>query len=81
MIHFLGIGAQKPSTTWIYQHLCHTPYTVSGGEENRFWDRLRSDALEWGTGLFADDHQRRQQARARQLNTTLDGATIRKIMA
>jgi Sulfotransferase domain len=80
MIHFLGIGAQKAGTTWIYQHLSrHPQIRFPAGKEIHFWDSCRSNGVEWWTGLFADDHQRRKQGEITPAYAMLDEATIREI--
>jgi len=80
MIHFLGIGAQKAGTTWIYQHLSeHPDIRFPAGKEIHFWDCCRSNGIEWWMGLFADDHQSRKQGEITPAYATLDEATIREI--
>ena len=82
MIDFLGIGAQKAGTTWIYQHLSrHPDIRFPAGKEIHFWDCCRSNGIEWWMGLFADDHQRRKQGEITPAYATLDEATIREIAA
>ncbi|HRX70261.1 MAG: sulfotransferase [Candidatus Competibacteraceae bacterium] len=40
MLHFLGIGAQKAGTTWLYEQLNHHPQvTFPLGKEVHFWNR------------------------------------------
>lgn len=40
MIDFLGIGAQKSGTTWLYENLeRHPQVAFSAGKELHFWDR------------------------------------------
>ncbi|MHA7835483.1 MAG: sulfotransferase domain-containing protein [Algiphilus sp.] len=40
MLHFLGIGAQKSGTTWLYQCLAkHPEIGFPRGKEMHFWDR------------------------------------------
>lgn len=80
MIDFLGIGAQKAGTTWIYQHLSrHPDIRFPSGKEIHFWDHWRSNGVEWWTGLFADDHERRKQGEITPAYAMLDEATIREI--
>lgn len=82
MIDFLGIGAQKAGTTWIYQHLTqHPQIRFPAGKEIHFWDSYRSNGVEWWTGLFADDDQRRKQGEITPAYATLDEDTIREIAA
>jgi hypothetical protein len=82
MIDFLGIGAQKAGTTWIYQHLSrHPDIRFPAGKEVHFWDCCRANGVEWWTGLFADGHPRRKQGEITPAYATLDEATIREIAA
>jgi hypothetical protein len=40
VIHFLGIGAQRCGTTWLYSHLRRHPHvSFPAGKEVHFWDR------------------------------------------
>jgi hypothetical protein len=40
MLHFLGLGAQKAGTTWLYAMLQHHPQIAfPAGKEQHFWDR------------------------------------------
>lgn len=40
MLDFLGIGAQKAGTTWLYEQLCHHPQLAFPlGKEAHFWNR------------------------------------------
>lgn len=53
MLHFLGIGAQKAGTTWLYQLLSkHPQVRFPANKEVHFWDRRDLDALPWYQGLF-----------------------------
>lgn len=41
MIHFLGIGAQKAGTTWLFRHLGRHPgIAFPAGKELHFWNRF-----------------------------------------
>lgn len=45
MLNFLGIGAQKAGTTWLYEMLkMHPEITFPAGKEIHFWNRLSSDS-------------------------------------
>jgi len=80
MIHFLGIGAQKAGTTWIYHHLSqHPQICFPAGKEIHFWDIYRKNGIEWWTGLFADDHHKRKQGEITPAYAMLDEAAIREI--
>jgi hypothetical protein len=82
MIHFLGIGAQKAGTTWIYRHLSqHPEICFPAGKEVHFWDVYRKNGIEWWTGLFADDSQRLKQGEITPAYAMLEEAAIREIAA
>ena len=82
MIDFLGIGAQKAATTWIYQHLSrHPQISFPAGKEVHFWDQHRCNGTDWWLGLFADDRQGQKQGEITPAYATLDPATIREIAA
>lgn len=53
MIDFLGIGAQKCGTTWLYERLkSHPLVCFPAGKEVHFWDSKRGLGVEWWTELF-----------------------------
>lgn len=80
MIDFLGIGAQKAGTTWIYQHLSrHPQIRFPAGKEIHFWDQHRRNGVDWWLGLFADGQQGRKQGEITPAYAILDPATIRQI--
>jgi hypothetical protein len=55
MLNFMGIGAQKCGTTWLWQTLrAHPRISFPGGKEIHFWDRPAGRSQEWYDGLFAD---------------------------
>lgn len=56
MLNFLGIGAQKSGTTWLYTALSEHPnIKFAGGKEVHFWDHRRNLGIEWYTQLFSND--------------------------
>lgn len=60
MLHFLGIGAQKAGTSWLYEVLRRHPQVrFPGVKEVHFWDQQRHLGLDWYRGLFAGDDGRR----------------------
>ncbi|MBU6275957.1 MAG: sulfotransferase [Planctomycetes bacterium] len=60
MLHFLGIGAQKSGTSWLYEVLRqHPEVRFPGVKEVHFWDQQRHLGLDWYRGLFAGDDPRR----------------------
>ena len=53
MIDFLGIGAQKAGTSWLYEALAlHPQLRFPAGKEVHFWDAQRAQGLEWYRALF-----------------------------
>jgi hypothetical protein len=53
MIDFLGIGAQKAGTTWLFRHLStHPQIRFPAGKEIHFWDRHISRGIDAWLGLF-----------------------------
>ncbi|MGG6294562.1 sulfotransferase [Leptolyngbya sp. AN02str] len=53
MIHFLGIGAQKSATTWLYKNLDrHPQIKFPAGKEVHFWDRRSQDGGDAWLKLF-----------------------------
>jgi hypothetical protein len=53
MLKFLGIGAQKAGTTWLYEQLRkHPDIGFPAGKEIHFWDAQRERGLDWYRGLF-----------------------------
>ena len=55
MLHFIGIGAQKCGTTWLYEQLRHHPdIAFPAGKEVHFWDQHYAKGIEWYRGLFPE---------------------------
>lgn len=55
MIDFLGIGAQKCGTTWLYEHLRgHPEVRFPAGKEVHFWNLRRKLGIEWWLSLFPE---------------------------
>lgn len=56
MFSFLGIGAQKAGTTWLYEQISHHPQLAFPlGKEAHFWDRPHDkSAIADYLGRFAD---------------------------
>src|SRR6516165_5883549 len=53
MIDFLGIGAQKAGTTWLFRHLsAHPQVRFPAGKEIHFWDRHISRGVRAWLDLF-----------------------------
>lgn len=57
MLRFLGIGAQKAGTTWLYRQLSRHPRVrFPGGKEVHFWnERIEREPLDWYRNLFSPD--------------------------
>jgi len=56
MLNFLGIGAQKSGTTWLYKTLAKHPKIMFPGEkEVHFWDSPQNRSVEWYLNLFLDE--------------------------
>jgi hypothetical protein len=54
MLHFLGIGAQKAGTSWLYtQLLAHPQIRFPAGKEIHFWNREDTRDLDWYKAQFA----------------------------
>lgn len=55
-LDFLGIGAQKAGTTWLYENLARHPgIAFPGGKEMHFWDAQRHRGLDWYRSVFAGE--------------------------
>lgn len=56
MLDFLGIGAQKSGTTWLYKALAeHPKIQFPAGKEVHFWDQNYGRGVESYLKLFAND--------------------------
>ncbi len=55
MLDFLGIGAQKSGTTWLYETLLqHPKIAFPGGKEVHYWDQPNGRSIEWYSSIFDD---------------------------
>ena len=82
MIDFIGIGAQKCGTTWLYEHLRrHPDIAFPAGKEVHFWDQQRHLGSEWWAGLFPHSDVRIRQGEITPAYAILDPDTIREIRA
>jgi hypothetical protein len=55
MINFLGIGAQKAGTSWLYEKMkLHPDIAFPAGKEVHFWDKKKHQGLDWYCSLFSD---------------------------
>ncbi|MBK8086034.1 MAG: sulfotransferase [Devosia sp.] len=56
MLSFMGIGAQKCGTTWLYHWLSRHPLVAFPlGKEVHFWDRRDTRSIESYLGAFSGD--------------------------
>jgi len=59
MLYFLGIGAQKAGTTWLYQSLqLHHRLGFPAKKEVHLWDQHRDRGIEWYRKQFSEDDDR-----------------------
>lgn len=53
MLDFLGIGAQKAGTTWLYNSLqMHEKIQFPAGKEIHFWDQKNQKGIDWYASIF-----------------------------
>lgn len=56
MLNFIGIGAQKAASTWLFSILSeHPKIKFPGGKEVHFWDQNNFDRLDWYQSIFSND--------------------------
>lgn len=56
MLDFVGIGAQKAGTTWLFENLARHPgICFPGGKEVHFWDARFANGIDWYKNLFSPD--------------------------
>jgi hypothetical protein len=54
MLDFLGIGAQKAGSTWLFRQLsAHPRLSFPAGKEVHFWDKRRAKGIDWYRNLFS----------------------------
>jgi hypothetical protein len=54
MLNFIGIGAQKAGTSWLYHMLSHHPQILfPAGKEIHFWDQQTHRGIQWYRDLFS----------------------------
>ena len=81
MIDFLGIGAQKAATTWLYKHLeLHPEIRFPGGKEIHFWDLHRERGVEWWLNIFSQEGDWKQ-GEITPAYALLEESVIREICA
>jgi hypothetical protein len=82
MIDFLGIGAQKAGTTWLFERLSELPQVhFPAGKEVHFWDNYPSSDrdVSWWLNLFPDEPAGRKQGEITPAYALLDLPMIRKL--
>jgi hypothetical protein len=76
---FLGIGAQKAGTTWLFTHLqTHPDVSFPAGKEIHFWDLKRNQGVQWWLALFANSRGK-IQGEITPAYAILDRETIQQI--
>jgi hypothetical protein len=87
MLHFLGIGAQKAGTTWLYQQLARHPQVrFPAGKEVHYWDLLeagrRDEPEHWYQQRFpASPAADIRQGEITPAYAVLDSQTVARIAA
>jgi hypothetical protein len=82
VIDFLGIGAQKAGTTWIFERLKEIPQIhFPAGKEVHFWDTYPHNGknLSWWLELFPLDHFGRKQGEITPAYALLDQPKLQQI--
>jgi hypothetical protein len=80
MLDFLGIGAQKCGTSWLYEHLrLHPQIRFPGGKEIHYWDQPGDRPLSWYTDLFGQPAGYVRQGEITPAYAILAVETIRRI--
>lgn len=82
MLDFIGIGAQKAGTTWLYEMLRHHPQVLfPAGKEIHFWDMRREQGTQWYRDLFAGVAANSKQGEITPAYAMLPPDTIGEIRA
>jgi hypothetical protein len=80
MIHFLGIGAQKAGTTWLFEQLRkHPDIRFPAGKEVHFWDRQLDRGEAWWLSLFPGSAAQVRQGEITPAYAILDSARVSRI--
>lgn len=81
-IDFLGIGAQRSGTTWLFEMMRRHPAIHFPTEkEIHFWDQWRDRGLDWWLRIFANPRPGKIQGEITPAYAALDPATIAEIAA
>ncbi|MEE3624937.1 sulfotransferase [Nitrospirillum sp. BR 11752] len=79
---FLGIGAQKSGTTWIYENLSRHPHVrFPAGKEIHFWDARRELGVTWWLDQFGPRQPGLYSGEITPAYATIDTDTIHEIHA
>jgi hypothetical protein len=79
MLDFLGIGAQKCGTTWLYNHLqAHEQLAFPAGKEVHFWDQHRLRGVKWWLDQFSVNDTKKH-GEITPAYAILDAKTVREI--
>jgi len=83
MLTFLGIGAQKCGTTWLYFNLRPHPevYLPPEVKELHFWDRHRDKGLDWYRTHFAANTDNRPAGEITPAYAILEPSVIHDVRA
>lgn len=80
MLDFLGIGAQKCGTTWIFSQLeKHPQIRFPAGKEVHFWDQRHQRGTPWWIGLFGTESAGVKQGEITPAYALLKAAKIAEI--
>ena len=80
MLDFLGIGAQKCGTTWIFSQLGkHPNIRFPAGKEVHFWDLHRERGTSWWTALFETEAAGVKQGEITPAYALLEASMIAEI--
>jgi hypothetical protein len=80
MLDFLGIGAQKCATTWIFYHLeKHPQIRFPAGKEIHFWDLHRERGTSWWMALFETESAALKHGEITPAYALLEPSTIAEI--
>jgi hypothetical protein len=80
MLDFLGIGAQKCGTTWIFSQLeKHPQIRFPAGKEVHFWDEQHERGTSWWIGLFETESAGVKQGEITPAYALLEASKIAEV--
>jgi hypothetical protein len=80
MINFLGIGAHKCATTWLFEHLSrHPEISFPASKEIHFWDKQRHLGAQWWLNLFPNSDDGKRMGEITPAYAILEPAVIQEI--